>query len=109
MSGATSVKNEIEEQPPNKKDLNGKEIITEAIGICSISGEKFKVPETYDCLETLFTPKKWVEIPVLIQIGFIIFYIFLLAFTNTPRWVCHYHTNDEAIVLFVSRVLTIWS
>ncbi len=57
-----------------------------AIGLTS-DGQEFMVPETYDCLETLGTPKKWKEIPVMIQWGFIFLYSYLLMFTNTPKWV----------------------
>jgi len=76
-------------QPPSPSDSNpsSSSVTTTttntAVGIAD--GVEFNVPETYDCIETLLTPKKWTEIPVMIQLGLIIFYIFLLT-TNTPKW-----------------------
>lgn len=47
----------------------------------------FRVPETYDCLDTLSDVKKWVEAPVQLQLALIAFYFFAILF-RWPSWVC---------------------
>ena len=69
-----------------KKDekITTKEV-EEDIGVClSDKTKKFKVPPTYDCLETLVTPKKWMEIPVLLQIILLSFYTVLYFLKLNP-------------------------
>lgn len=56
-----------------------------AVGIAS-DLKKFDVPETYDCVETLFTVKKWKELPVFIELFLFITYITLFAF-RVSKWV----------------------
>jgi len=55
-----------------------------AVGITS-DGEKFAVPETYDCVETLYTVKKWKELPVFIELFLFITYITLFAI-RVSKW-----------------------
>lgn len=57
----------------------------EAVGVTSL-GERFPVPETYDCVETLLSIKKWKEIPVFINVVLILLY-FTLYFLRLPNWV----------------------
>jgi hypothetical protein len=90
MSSSSSNDESLENSSPPSPTSTTEPTTTindEAIGVCA-DGTRFRVPETYDCIENLFNPKKWLEIPVMIQLGLIVFYIFLLTYTNTPRWVC---------------------
>ncbi|KAL0477540.1 phosphatidylethanolamine N-methyltransferase [Acrasis kona] len=57
----------------------------EAIGVTK-DNVRFKVPETYDCIEVLLNYKKWTEIPVALEISIMITYVCLLLFTNMPKW-----------------------
>jgi hypothetical protein len=50
----------------------------------------FKVPETYDCIDVLVSVRKWTEIPVAIEVGFIFLYSFLFLFSGLPKSVLFY-------------------
>jgi hypothetical protein len=68
---------EKEEKKENKEE--------EDIGVClSDKTKKFKVPPTYDCVETLIKPKKWLEIPVLLQMILLSSYGFLYFLKLNP-------------------------
>jgi hypothetical protein len=76
----------ITEKVQNKENQEKKENIEEEdIGVClSDKTKKFKVPPTYDCVETLIKPKKWLEIPVLLQMLLLSSYGFLYFLKLNP-------------------------
>eukprot|EP01080_Neovahlkampfia_damariscottae_P000725 gene725-8977_t len=85
MSETTKNSTKDDKKLKEEKSEEEKKEIEQDIGVClSDKTNKFKVPPTYDCLETLITPKKWTEIPVFLQIMLLLFYTLLYFLKLNP-------------------------